>query len=161
MNSWSLTGNLGNDAESRFTSGGDPVVSFSVGVKSGFGDKATTTWARCQMWGKRGESVAPYLMKGQLVGVTGEVTLREYDKKDGGKGYSLEVRVNDLTLLGKRDANQQSDTTAPRQQATQQRQTAPQQRQPAAQQNNGGGFGDFSDDIPFSPIARGIHLHSI
>ena len=141
MNSWSFTGNLGNDAESRFTPSGDAVVSFSVGVKSGFGDKATTTWARCQMWGKRGESVAPYLTKGQLVGVTGELTLREYDKKDGAKGYSLEVRVNDLTLLGKRD-------DMPRQQAPQETRTAPTNRprpQPAS-----GGFGDFDDsEVPF------------
>lgn len=154
MNSWSFSGNLGNDAESRFTPSGDAVVSFSVGVKSGFGDKATTTWARCQMWGKRGESVAPYLMKGQLVGIVGEVSLREYDKKDGGKGFSLEVRVNDLTLLGKRDASQQSDAPRP-QQAT------PQQRQPASQQSSGGAFGDFDDDIPFAPLARGIHLYSV
>ena len=104
MNSWSFTGNLGADAEQRVTPSGEPVVSFSVGVKAGFGDRATTTWARCQMWGKRGESVAPYLKKGQLVGVSGEARLREYDKKDGSNGAILEVRVNDLTLLGKRDS---------------------------------------------------------
>ena len=107
MNSWNFTGNLGADAEQRVTPSGEPVVSFSVGVKAGFGDRATTTWARCQMWGKRGESVAPYLKKGQLVGVSGEASLREYDKKDGSKGASLEVRVNDLTLLGKRDGDAQ------------------------------------------------------
>ena len=138
LNVWSFTGNLGADAEQRVTPSGEPVVSFSVGVKSGFGDRATTTWTRCQMWGKRGESVAPYLKKGQLVGVSGEASLREYDKKDGSKGSSLEVRVNDLTLLGKREAGDQP---------------APQQRQspaPKPQQNSGGGFGDFDDgDVPF------------
>ena len=61
MNNWNFTGNLGADAEQRVTPSGEPVVSFSVGVKAGFGDRATTTGARCQMWGKRGESVAPYL----------------------------------------------------------------------------------------------------
>lgn len=104
MNNWTFTGNLGRDAEQNFSADNTSAVSFSVAVKSGYGDKAVTTWPKCTMWGKRGESVLPYLKKGQLVGVTGEATLREYDKKDGsGKGYSLEVRVNDLTLLGKRD----------------------------------------------------------
>lgn len=103
MNVWNFTGNLGRDAEQRHTAGGDSVVNFTIAVKSGFGDKAVTTWANCTIWGKRGESVLPYLLKGQLVGVSGEVTLREYDAKDGGKGKSLDVRVNDLTLLGKRD----------------------------------------------------------
>ena len=139
MNNWNFTGNLGADAEQRVTPSGEPVVSFSVGVKAGFGDRATTTWARCQLWGKRGESVAPYLKKGQLVGVCGEASLREYDKKDGSKGASLEVRVSDLTLLGKRDGD------------TQQQTAAPQQRQAPAPrpQQQAGGFGDFDDDVPF------------
>lgn len=103
MNNWNFTGNLGNDAEQKYTAGGDSVISFSVGVKAGFGDKATTTWARCQMWGKRGEAVAQYLTKGQLVGVSGEVNMREWQDKEGQKRQSLEVRVNDLTLLGKKE----------------------------------------------------------
>ena len=103
LNSWQFTGNLGRDCEQRSTPNGAPVVSFSVGVKSGYGKNEATTWANCQMWGKRGEAVAPYLTKGQLVGVSGEVNLREWTDKDGGKRQSLDVRVNDLTLLGKKD----------------------------------------------------------
>lgn len=136
MNVWTFSGNVGNDAETRFTPGGDAVVSFSVAVKSGFGDKAVTTWARCQMWGKRGQSVAPYLVKGQLVGVSGEATLREYDKKDGGKGSSLEVRVNDVTLMGKKGDQPDTPRTTP-QPGTQTRQAAPAATDP------------LEDDIPF------------
>lgn len=109
MNVWNFTGNLGFDADQKYVQSGESVVSFSVAVKAGYGDKATTTWARCTLWGKRGEGVAQYLTKGQLVGISGEVALREYEKKDGsGKGQSLEVRVNDLTLLG----NKRSDASA-------------------------------------------------
>lgn len=132
MNAWQFTGNIGKDAESRFLPNGDPVVSFSVGVKSGYGEKATTTWARCAMFGKRAESVSSYLTKGQLVGISGEVTLREWNDKEGQKRSSLEVRVNDLTLLGKKDGQQAAQ---PRQQA------------PAPQQS--GGFSDMDDSIPF------------
>jgi len=146
MNNWNFTGNLGKDAETRFTPGGDAVVQFSVGVKSGYGDKATTTWARCAMWGKRGEAVAQYLTKGQLVGISGEVTLREYTDKDGAKRSSLEVRVNDLTLLGKRDGEQ----SAPRSDSTHAQNTS----RSAPAQNSGGAFADMDDDIPFSPINK-------
>lgn len=140
MNSWSFTGNLGSDAESRFTPSGDAVVSFSVGVKSGFGDKATTTWARCQMWGKRGESVAQYLTKGQLVGIVGELSVREYQDKQGQTKTSVDVRVNDLTLLGKK----QDSESAPRQAAQQSQQARPQQARQAP------GSSPFDDqDIPF------------
>ena len=108
MNVWNFTSNLGNAAEQRFTTGGDSVVSFSVAVKSGYGDKAQTTWVNCAMFGKRGEAVLPYLGKGQLVGISGEVTLRKYERKDGGEGVSLDVRVNDLTLLGGKKDSEQS-----------------------------------------------------
>lgn len=129
MNVWNFVGNLGKDAETRYLQSGDPVVSFSVGVKSGYGDKATTTWARCSMFGKRGESVAPYLVKGQQVAISGEASLREYTDKQGQSRASLEVRVNDLTLVGKKPEGQQA--AQPRQQA------------PALPDDG------FSDDIPF------------
>lgn len=154
MNSWNFTGNLGADAEQRVTPSGEPVVSFSVGVKAGFGDRATTTWARCSMFGNRGTAVSKFLTKGQLVGVCGEITLREYDKKDGSKGASLEVRVNDLTLLGKRDTDTQY--SAP---AAPSRQAAP--TRPQQSGSSQGGFGDFDDDIPFANIGRGMASYVI
>lgn len=136
MNCWNLTGNLGNDAEQRFTPSGESVVSFSVGVKAGYGDKATTTWARCQMWGKRGESVMAFLTKGQLVGVSGELSAREWEDKQGQKRTSLEVRVNDLTLLGKKPEG----AVQPAQQHAQQKANAyaPKQADPFD-----------TDDVPF------------
>ena len=61
MNNWNFTGNIGNSAEQKYAGSGDSIVSFSVAVKAGFGDKATTTWARCSMFGKRGITVAELL----------------------------------------------------------------------------------------------------
>lgn len=137
MNSWNFTGNLGKDCESRFTQNGDPIVSFTVAAKSGYGDKAMTTWARCSMFGKRGEAVAPYLLKGQQVAVVGELSAREWTDKEGLKRTSIEVRVNDLTLLGKRP-----DATPQRQQ--------PAQRPAPAQHHDSGSVADMdSDDIPW------------
>ena len=143
MNSWNFTGNLGNDCEQRYTQSGDSVVSFSVGVKSGFGDKASTTWAKCAMFGKRGEAVAPYLKKGTLVGVVGEVNNREYQDKDGQKRYSLDVRVNDLTLLGGKSDRSESTPSQPKQEPRN------------AQGAQGGAFDDMSDDIPFNCLGAG------
>lgn len=108
MNSWNFTGRVGRDAEQRFTPDGTSIVGFTVAVTSGYGQNEATTWTRCQMFGKRGESVQQYLVKGQLVGVSGEMTAREWTNKDGLKQTSIEVRVNDLTLLGKREDSQQA-----------------------------------------------------
>jgi len=135
LNVFNFTGNLGKDCEQRFIASGESVVQFSVAVKSGFGDKSVTTWVRCSYWGKRSDGVKSYLLKGQLVGISGELTLKEFTNKEGQKQSSLEVRVNDLTLLGKADHD-----------------SAPAQRpapKPQAEPSGASDFSDFSDDIPF------------
>ena len=137
------TGNLGRDAEQRFAPSGTAVVSFSVGVKTGFGDKEKTTWANCAMFGKRAEAVAAYLKKGTLVGIVGEVDHRDYQDKEGQKRYSLDVRVNDLTLLGGKSDRSESAPSQPK----------PQQRN--AQGAPKASIDDMDDDIPFAPHGAG------
>lgn len=59
------------------------------------------------------------LRKGNLIAITGEITLNEYTGKDGIKKTSLECRVNDVTLLGGKDGatgkpqNETSKTNEP------------------------------------------------
>lgn len=142
MNSINFTGNIGMDAEQRFLADGTSIVSMNVPCKAGFGDKATTTWLRCSMFGPRFANLMPHLVKGSLVGVTGEFSAREYNDKEGQKRQSLEVRVSDITLLGgRKDA-------AP--------QAAPQRSAPAAPapRQASSGFEDMSDDVPFANPMR-------
>jgi single-strand DNA-binding protein len=101
MNVFNFSGNLGRDAEQRHLTSGDSIVSFSVAVKAGFGDKAVTSWIKCNLWGKRGDSLLQYLKKGQLVGISGEFECREYQDKEGATKQSNEVRVNIIDLYGK------------------------------------------------------------
>jgi single-strand DNA-binding protein len=140
MNVFSFTGNLGKDAETSEI-GSSTLTEFNVAVKSGYGDKAITTWVRCNFWGDRGEAVAPYLNKGVQVGIVGELTNRPYTTKEGVEKYSLEVRVNDLTLLGKKDSSDSSNVHDTR--------TANKPEQPAKPSPGGNNFDDFEDDIPF------------
>ncbi len=100
MNSLNFTGGLGRDAETRFTPSGDAITSFSVALTSGYGEKKITTWLNCSLFGKRGESLAPYLKKGAQVAISGEFAARPYTTKEGIEKLSLDVRVNDLTLIG-------------------------------------------------------------
>ena len=64
MNNLSATGNAGNDAEVRFTSDGTAIASWSIALTSGYGKNEKTTWLRCNMFGKRGETIAQYIKKG-------------------------------------------------------------------------------------------------
>lgn len=96
MNSITIAGQLGKNAEQRFLPNGDAVVSFSVADSQGL-DKPTIWW-NCAIFGKRADALREYLVKGQAVTVVGNVTQREYTDKDGNKRTSMDVRVNDLAL---------------------------------------------------------------
>lgn len=153
MNSITIAGQLGKDIEIRFLPNGDPVGSFSVADSQGK-DKPTIWW-RCQLFGKRAESLSQYLTKGQSVTVSGSLTEREYTDKDGTQKKSQEVRVNDIALQGgRRDSEQQA---APQRQQAPAR---PPQRAPAPAPRQSSGFDDIDSDIPFrDPLSyRGVHL---
>ena len=100
MNSITFDGRLAADAELRYTPSGEPVLSFRVASDIGFGERKTTNWFTCQVWGKRGETLKNYLTKGQQVTVYGQLTLREWQDKEGQKRLSPDVRVNELSLQG-------------------------------------------------------------
>lgn len=86
-----ITGNVGKDPVQRRTQNGDDVCGFSVGVKQGWGDRASTNWFNCSVWGKRGATVTEHVRKGSKVTVCGEFSTREYEGKT-----QLEIRVHDL-----------------------------------------------------------------
>ena len=103
MNLLAMTGNLGRDAEVK-SLGGSTVCNFAVALSSGWGDKKTTTWINCALWGKQAESTLPtYLKKGQQAALTGELSTREYQANDGSTKVSIEMRVSTIDLIGKRD----------------------------------------------------------
>ena len=133
MNTFNAIGNIGQDAEVRFTKNGGALTSFSVGVSSGWGDNKTTTWVNCTLWGKKDGTpapVSPYLVKGQKVGITGEISLREWES-NGKSGTSLECRINNVTLCGEKKAPAQQQAPAPAPDGIPDR------------------TGSFDDDIPF------------
>lgn len=132
MNNLSATGNIGKDAELRYTPSGDAICSFGFALTSGFGDKQITSWLNANLWGKRAETLAPMLLKGTKVGIVGELTNRPYKAKDGTDKFSLEIRINDLTLLGSK-----SDTST----------ASVQNNQPPAHQSTS--IDDVENDLPF------------
>lgn len=141
MNIWIFTGNLGKDAEVKHLPNGTAVCEFSVAVTSGYGDKKQTTWVRCALFGNRAEGgLPPLLVKGQQVAVSGEACLREWDKPDGSKGAAMQVRVDNVDLVGgKSGAAPQGSNPA------QHASGNSNQPNPTSAPAGGG----FDDDIPF------------
>lgn len=135
MNVWTIYGNLARDAEQRFTQGGESIVSFSIPAKSGFGKNESIAWVKCTMFGKRGESILPYLTKGASVVVSGEFYKHEWTTKDGESRTDIGMRVQQLTLAGR--AKPKADTPEVSEEAS---------NHSKAKAN---GFEDMQDDVPF------------
>ncbi|MDF0605406.1 single-stranded DNA-binding protein [Neisseriaceae bacterium TC5R-5] len=100
MNSISFDGHLAADAELRYTPAGEPILNFRVASNIGFGERQTTNWFNCQLWGKRAERLREYLGKGQEVTIYGQLTLREWRDKSHVKHLSPDIWVGQITLRG-------------------------------------------------------------
>ena len=70
MNLFACTTRCYKDAEQRFTQGGDSIVTFKGAVDAGFGNSKTTSWIKFNLWGKRGDSLLPYLKDKTQVAVS-------------------------------------------------------------------------------------------
>ena len=97
MKNITIAGGITKDEGLRTTQGGDKVAGFSVAVSEGFGDKKRTLYFDCSIWGKRAETLAPMLVKGGKVCVSGDLSTREHE----GKTY-LTVRAAEVTLMSAR-----------------------------------------------------------
>ena len=100
-----LVGNLGRDAEVRYTPGGAAVSRFSIATTEVWNDKSgqrqeRTEWHNIDLWGKQAESLSEYLVKGKQVYVEGRLQTDEYTDKDGVKRKSTKVRCERVVLLG-------------------------------------------------------------
>ena len=100
MNNCTFVGNLAADAEVRSTTGGQSVTKFRIGSTAGFGERKHTIWLGCDLWGNRGEALAPYLKKGTPITVAGALSQREHE----GKTY-LDLRVNEVALHSSKAQN--------------------------------------------------------
>jgi len=100
-----LVGNLGRDAELRYTPGGAAVAKFSIATTEMWNDKSgqrqeRTEWHNIDLWGKQAETLSEYLVKGKQVYVEGRLQTDEYTDKEGTKRKSTKVRCDRVVLLG-------------------------------------------------------------
>jgi single-strand DNA-binding protein len=113
-----LIGNLGRDAETKFTPSGVAATRFSVATSRRWKDKESdewkedTNWTNVVLW--RAENLANYLLKGKQVYVEGRLQTRSYDDKDGKKVYATEVIAEEVVLLGGQAEGQSAGQQAAR-----------------------------------------------
>ena len=120
MNSVNMTGRLCADPELRRTQSGTACCSFTLAVKRPK-VKDVTDFHNFVVWQQGAEYLCQYAHKGDLVGVTGYLTSRDWTDKDGNKRKATEVTCDSVELV----SSKKSETT----------QTAPQAQPSYAQQS--------------------------
>ena len=120
-------GNLTRDSQLRTLSSGETVLNFSIARN----DRRTkeATYIECAVWGKLGQSIAQYLLRGKQVYVDGELGMRKWEGQNGPQ-TSLTCRVREIEILG---GGQQGQS----------------QGQPSGDQSGAPSHGDMDDEIPF------------
>jgi single-strand DNA-binding protein len=108
-----LVGNLGRDPETRYTPNGTMNVQFTMAVNRKWTDQSgqaqeRTTWFRITAWARLAETLDSltqngFLAKGKQVFVSGNLEAREYQDQQGQTRTSLDVRADEVQLLGSRD----------------------------------------------------------
>ena len=150
-----LIGNLGQDPEIRYTSGGMAIATLSLATSESWRDKQTgeqkerTEWHRVVLVGKLAEVAGQYLKKGSQVYVEGKLQTRKWQDQSGQDRYTTEVQVDSFSgvmqMLGRSGQSNQ----APQPPRQQQSKSA---AKPAANPNQGGYTEppiDYDDDLPF------------
>jgi single-strand DNA-binding protein len=108
LNKVILIGHLGKDPESKFTTTGKQVATFSIATTWGSGDKKQTDWHNIVCWEKTAEIACEYLKKGNLACVEGRISNRTYDK-DGVKHYVTEIIASQVMGMEKRTSEKAPD----------------------------------------------------
>ncbi len=106
-NSVKLIGRLGNDPE-LINLGNDKIkVRFSLATSDYYTDKdgerkEDTQWHNIITFGKTAEIAEKFLNKGKEIAISGKLTYRSWEDKDGNTKYITEVVANEIQMLGKK-----------------------------------------------------------
>ena len=146
-----VVGNVG-DVQLKFTPNGKAVCEVSVAEnhnrkneQTGQWETESTTWRRVSFWENQAEAVSNEIQKGDRVIVTGDEKLREYERQDGSRGASLEMRGRHIGKVVMPLQNQQQSNSF------QQQQQAP----PPAGNQQASAFGQMTSNDPWDGSQQG------
>jgi single-strand DNA-binding protein len=101
-----LIGHVGQEPEVKTLEGGKKLATISLATNDVYykenGDKVEQTeWNRITAWGKTAEIIEKYVIKGKELAITGKLSNRNYEDKNGEKRYITEIVATEILLLGK------------------------------------------------------------
>lgn len=96
MNQCILTGNLGADPTSLYTSEGTHIVNFDLAFRSG---KDKTSWIKISCFNKVAEIAEKYLHKGAKIALSGALDLNKWTTDDGENRSMIKVLANRIEFI--------------------------------------------------------------
>jgi single-strand DNA-binding protein len=105
MNRTFVIGHVTKDAETRTVKVGgiDTLVTdFTVAANEGYGENQKTAYYRVSIWRERGAKMAPHLVKGRAVAVTGVTSARGWIDQEGKARAQLEMSNPSVEFIGKK-----------------------------------------------------------
>lgn len=112
----SINGRLTEDPTLKFTGSGKAVANLRVAASENKKDDAGNwqdgdrVFINVTLWEAEAETAAEHFVKGDRVLVAGRIYQREYEKSDGGKGYSLEVKFPTVAKVPRAERQQQQQS---------------------------------------------------
>ena len=141
LNQCNFIGNVGK-IETRYMPNGEAVTNMSIACNETWKDKDGTKQEKCEWvnattYKKLAEIAAEYVKVGHPVFISGKLSTRKWQDKEGKDRYTTEIIVNELQMLGGKRAADSSDQPKP---ATPNKPVKP---------TGGTAFDDINDDLPF------------
>ena len=111
-----VLGNLGSDAELRYSTKGAQIAGFRIAVNqvrtSANGEREESTeWFRINVTGRQADYAA-HLQKGQRVLAIGRLQISHFQRKDGTQGTGFDVWADEVQNVSGRPATESEDGRA-------------------------------------------------
>lgn len=113
MNVCTFIGRVTRDAElTQVGAKNTSLVKWGIANNTGFGQYEKTNFFNCQMWGKAGEGIKQYLVKGKQICVTGQLEDTSWEGNDGTRHQQWTLTVSQVSLLADSKSTQQQVSEA-------------------------------------------------
>lgn len=102
MNVFNGIGRLTKDVDMKYTPNGLAVARFTIAINRPFKNQngeQEVDFINCVAFGKRAETIAQYVKKGNRIGITGSIMTSSFENNQGQKVYTTNVNVTGFTFL--------------------------------------------------------------
>lgn len=132
-----INGRLVRNSEIRYATNGHAITKFSIACNKKYGDKESVHYFNVNLWGKLGEVLEKYLVKGQLVTVSGSLEQHRWKDNNDNTRTMVVINATSVQLMGGKPTNSQNMAIEDPWHEDQNN------------ENLGNGVGNDEDDIPF------------